>query len=72
MTIAARSDGAVSRKGIILAGGSGTRLYPIHAGIPSAYGVVEFDETGRARGIEEKPVSPEIELRGYRSLFLRQ
>jgi glucose-1-phosphate thymidylyltransferase len=37
---------------------TGATIFAYHVKNPSAYGVVEFDQTGVARGIEEKPVRP--------------
>jgi glucose-1-phosphate thymidylyltransferase len=36
----------------------GATVFAYHVKNPSAYGVVEFDASGQARGIEEKPVAP--------------
>ena len=44
--------------------------YPVHD--PERYGVVEFDGTGRALSIEEKPQAAEVSLCGDRTLFLRR
>jgi glucose-1-phosphate thymidylyltransferase len=37
---------------------SGATVFAYHVKDPERYGVVAFDETGRARSIEEKPVAP--------------
>jgi glucose-1-phosphate thymidylyltransferase len=37
---------------------SGARIFGYYVNDPERYGVVEFDENGRAIGIEEKPVKP--------------
>ena len=39
---------------------------------PERYGVIEFDESGKVLGIEEKPENPKEPLRGSGSLFLRR
>ena len=63
--------------------GLGTQLQrsPISTAAPSsptgwptrrAYGVVEFDATGKAISLEEKPAKPEEQLRGAGPVLLRQ
>jgi glucose-1-phosphate thymidylyltransferase len=37
---------------------SGATIFGYHVNNPSAYGVIEFDGSGRAIGIEEKPANP--------------
>jgi glucose-1-phosphate thymidylyltransferase len=39
--------------------GSGATVFAYHVQDPQRYGVVAFDETGRATSIEEKPTAPE-------------
>ena len=50
----------------------GGHIFAYHVSNPSAYGVVEFDERGMVRSIEEKPDQAEVELCGARSVLLRQ
>ena len=38
--------------------GNGSVIFSYYVKEPSAYGVVEFDETGKVLGIEEKPSVP--------------
>jgi len=38
--------------------GSGATVFAYHVSDPDRYGVVEFDKTGRAISLEEKPVKP--------------
>ncbi len=38
--------------------GNGARIFGYHVPDPERYGVVEFDESGIVKGIEEKPVRP--------------
>jgi glucose-1-phosphate thymidylyltransferase len=37
---------------------SGATVFAYHVNDPERYGVIEFDASGKARGIEEKPVHP--------------
>ena len=39
---------------------------------PERFGVIDFDDSGKAMSIEEKPAKAKIKLRSHRSLFLRQ
>ncbi len=42
----------------VAASGDGATIFAYHVKDPERYGVVDFDEDGRARSIEEKPVDP--------------
>ena len=48
------------------------RSSPTTCSDPERYGVVEFDDDGRAVSLEEKPAQPKSQLRGHRPLLLRQ
>ena len=50
----------------------GAAVFGYHVADPTAYGVVEFDDQGRALSLEEKPRAPEERLRGAGALLLRQ
>ena len=45
-----------------LANISGGHVFAYHVGNPTAYGVVEFDDTGRVLSIEEKPSEPKSDF----------
>ncbi len=49
----------------------GATVFAYHVPDPERYGVVEFDPSGRAVSIEEKPAEAEVSLGGDRPLFLR-
>ena len=49
----------------------GATVFGYYVDDPERFGVIDFDEEGRAKSIEEKPAPSEIELRRDRSLFLR-
>ncbi len=51
---------------------SGATIFAYRVTDPQRYGVVEFDRSGNAISIEEKPKRPKSSLRGRRPLFLRQ
>ena len=50
----------------------GATVFAYRVRDPQRYGVVWFDESGRAIGLEEKPAQPEVALRGHGPLLLRQ
>ena len=54
-----------------LHGIDGGHVFAYRVANPSEYGVVEFDEAGRAISLEEKPVAPPIQLRRPGALLLR-
>ena len=49
---------------------NGATIFAYEVADPERYGVVTFDETGRARSIEEKPKAAQVELGRDRALFL--
>ena len=51
---------------------TGATVFAYHVRDPERYGVVSFDEHGRATGIIEKPKHARIELGDNGALFLRQ
>ena len=50
----------------------GGTIFAYHVSDPSAYGVVEFDDSGKVISIEEKPAEPKQQLRRPRAVLLRQ
>ncbi len=54
-----------------LHGIEGGHVFAYRVANPSEYGVVEFDATGRAVSLEEKPSQATLQLRGARPLLLR-
>ena len=50
----------------------GATVFAYYVRDPERYGVVEFDASGRAIGLEEKPRTAALALRGHRALLLRR
>ena len=51
---------------------TGATVFGYQVRDPERYGVVEFDASGRAVSLEEKPSEAEVVLRGHRAVLLRQ
>lgn len=49
----------------------GATIFGYYVKDPREYGVVEFDENGKALSIEEKPQNPKVQLCSSGALFLR-
>ena len=49
----------------------GATVFAYHVADPQRYGVVAFDQAGKATSIEEKPEAAKVGFRGDRAVFLR-
>ena len=50
----------------------GATVFAYQVRDPERYGVVEFDDKGRGKSLEEKPAQPQVLVRRDRALLLRQ